>query len=39
MKAYFSRTIITDDGPPKEEKFYSNYRSPALYPLETNPLE
>jgi len=40
MKAYFVRTVTADDGTSKEEKFYSTYKSPALYPLEErNPLE
>lgn len=41
MKAYFTRlTTTASDGVTKEDEFYSNYRSPDLYPLEErNPLE
>lgn len=37
MKAYFIRKIALPDGSVKEERFDSNYGSPA--PLERNPLE
>ncbi len=40
LKAMFTREISYVDGTNKKENFYSNYKSPALYPLEEpNPLE
>ncbi|KKR36305.1 MAG: hypothetical protein UT69_C0029G0004 [Candidatus Yanofskybacteria bacterium GW2011_GWE1_40_10] len=39
MKAYFERRITQVDGAIKSERFNSTYKSPALYPLEKNPLE
>jgi len=39
MKAYFNRKIVFAGGTIKDERFDSNYKSPALYPLQKNPLE
>ncbi|OGM97661.1 MAG: hypothetical protein A2735_03595 [Candidatus Yanofskybacteria bacterium RIFCSPHIGHO2_01_FULL_41_21] len=39
MKAYFTRTISFADGASTSKTFYSNYRSPALYPTEPNPYQ
>lgn len=39
MKAYFERRTTQADGTIKSERFNSTYKSPALYPLEKNPLE
>lgn len=39
MKAYFIRTISFADGASISKTFYSNYRSPALYPTEPNPYQ
>ena len=37
MKAYFTRTINFADGASTSKSFYSNYKSPTLYPTEPNP--
>jgi vancomycin resistance protein YoaR len=37
LKAYFVRTINFANGASKSQTFYSNYRSPDLYPTEPNP--
>ncbi len=39
LKTTLTRRITTADGKIKEEYFKSNYKSPALFPLEKNPLE
>ena len=39
MKAEFTRTIYKNDKLIEEKTFYSNYKSPNLYPTERNPLE
>lgn len=39
LKAVLSRIVIMPDGTKNEDKFYSNYRSPSLFPREKNPLE
>ena len=39
MKARFTRTIYKNDKLIEEKTFYSNYKSPNLYPIERNPLE
>ena len=37
MKAYFTRNINFADGASTSKSFYSNYKSPTLYPTEPNP--
>jgi len=37
MKAHFVRTINFANGASKSQTFYSNYKSPSLYPTEPNP--
>jgi len=40
MKAWFTQSIFNADGSLLHEKtFYSNYKSPSLYPIDRNPLE
>ncbi|MDP3731307.1 MAG: VanW family protein [bacterium] len=39
MKTVLTRKITTADGKVKEDSFWSNYKSPASFPLERNPLE
>ena len=39
MKTVLIRKIAAADGTVKEESFWSNYKSPASFPLERNPLE
>ncbi len=39
LKAYFIRRTTRADGNTHEDKFYSSYRSQALYPVARNPLE
>ncbi len=39
MKAYFTRVINFADGASTSKTFYSNYRSPSLYPTEPNPYQ
>ena len=39
MKTILTRKITLPDGSVKEEVFRSSYKSPALFPLEKNPLE
>ena len=39
LKAYFTRTISFADGASTSKTFYSNYKSPALYPTEPNPYQ
>ena len=39
LKAVLSRTVIMPDGTKNEDKFYSSYKSPSLFPREKNPLE
>lgn len=39
MKTVLIRKITAADGTIKEESFWSNYKSPASFPLERNPLE
>jgi len=39
IKAKFTRKIYKDNKLIEEKTFYSNYKSPALYPIERNPLE
>ncbi len=39
LKTILTRKTVTVDGKIKEEYFKSNYKSPALFPLEKNPLE
>lgn len=39
LKAVLTRTVTMPDGTKNEEKFYSNYKSPSLFPLERSPLE
>ena len=39
MKAVVTRTITRTDGSTKEDSFYSNYKSPSLFPTEPNPYE
>ena len=39
MKTVLTRKITTADGTIKEESFWSNYKSPASFPLDRNPLE
>jgi vancomycin resistance protein YoaR len=37
MKAVLTRTISFADGASKSQAFYSNYKSPSLFPTEPNP--
>lgn len=39
LRTVFTRKITSADGTAKEETFWSNYKSPAAFPLERNPLE
>ena len=39
MKAYFTRTINFADGASISKTFYSNYKSPSLYPTDPNPYQ
>ncbi len=39
LKTILTRKIFTVDGTTKTDSFWSNYHSPALFPLERNPLE
>lgn len=39
MKTLLTRKISAADGTVKEDSFWSNYKSPAAFPLERNPLE
>ncbi|MDP4001597.1 MAG: VanW family protein [bacterium] len=39
LKAYFTRTISFADGASTSKTFYSNYKSPSLYPTEPNPYQ
>ena len=39
MKIVLTRKITAAGGTVKEENFWSNYKSPASFPLERNPLE
>lgn len=39
MKTVLTRKIILTDDTVKEENFWSNYKSPAAFPTERNPLE
>lgn len=39
MKTVLTRKITLADGTVKEENFWSNYKSPAAFPTERNPLE
>ncbi|MBI2065438.1 MAG: VanW family protein, partial [Candidatus Yanofskybacteria bacterium] len=39
MKTILTRKIVLPDGSIKEDIFRSTYKSPALFPLEKNPLE
>ena len=39
MKTVLTRKITAADGTAKEDNFWSNYKSPADFPLERNPLE
>jgi len=37
MKAVFTRTITYPDGTARSDTFNSNYKSPGLYPTQSNP--
>lgn len=39
MKAKFDYKVTRDDETIRERTFYSNYKSPLLYPVQRNPLE
>ena len=39
MKARLTQKVYKDGEIFQEKTFYSNYKSPALYPIERNPLE
>ncbi len=39
LKTVLTRKIVAADGTTKEDSFWSNYKSPASFPLERNPLE
>lgn len=39
MKAYFTRAINFADGASTSKTFYSNYKSPSLYPTDPNPYQ
>ena len=39
MKAYFTRTINFADGASTSKTFYSNYKSPNLFPTDPNPYQ